>query len=333
MSGLNAEAYLPELFASLDRQTLPPAEIILVDSSSSDHTAKIVRARKGPIPIVHKKVDFAYPGRARNIGVQVAHGAWIAFIDCRTIPRPEWLEMCMEAARRSSGHWVGGLCVSESATSFGRMLQAVTYGHKPWVTLPGSLVSKDAFERIGGFEPDVRAGEDLEWMERASTQERTATVPEPTIRYSGFPRTLGQAVKKWHRYALANATIEVRNNQKNLYLAIFIMVILFMAYRWNATFAPSEQDVFYLPNVTKISAACVALVYMAYRGIFRPAAVDVATSYVLPWRWIALGFIAICLDLAKAPGLIWGSLLLLKRRIWSLVVRWKGLAPWFGRSK
>lgn len=313
---LNAEDYLPPLLKAIEAQTLAPTEIVIVDSSPSDATADIIGAWRGAIRIVYKRVDFAYPGRGRNIGVELARGEWIAFLDCRTIPYCDWLERCARVAERTGAEFVGGLCVSDADSSFKRILRAATYGHDSWKTLPGSIVLKRVFERSGGFIPDVRAGEDLEWMLRLkSLGIKLNMVASPTIRYYGLSESLWAGIRKWHRYAIANAAIEVRNNQKAIYLSIFMFLMLLLVYRYNATFAPSERSVYYLPNVTKIFAAILFASYMAYRGIIRPLRVKEKLSFLLPWRWMAIGFIGLCLDFAKAPGLIWGAIMLLKRRI------------------
>lgn len=314
---LDAEQYLPALLKNIEAQTLLPDEIVIVDSSRTGRTADLVRDWKGPVPIVFKQVDFAYPGHARNIGVEIAMGEWIAFLDCRTLPRPDWLKETMAVAERMSAGFVGALCTFEADTPFQHVLRAATYGFDNKRTVPGSIVSKSVFARSGGFAANVRAGEDLEWLDRIERIDtRLEKVAAPTIRYTGFMDSLGKAIRKWYVYALANAEIEVRNNHKKLYLAIFVFVLLVVAFRWNAVFARGYiRDFYYLPHVTKISMAAVFGAYFFFRGIVRPLQVGVSPSYLLPWRWMEIGFVGLCLDLAKAPGLLWGALLLLKRRL------------------
>jgi glycosyltransferase involved in cell wall biosynthesis len=314
---LDAEAYLPSLLKSIDSQTAPPKEVVVVDSSRSSATTELLRSWKGTVPIIHAHLDFAYPGRARNVGVELATCEWIAFLDCRTSPVEDWLERTTKAANRANASFVPGLCISDADTRFKRALRAASYGNQTWSTVPGSLVHRSAFQQSGGFTGSVRAGEDLEWMDRMrSLGVKSATVEIPTIRYNGFPDSLFSALRKWYVYAIANATIEVRNRHKQIYLILLVVGIILLAFRWNAIFASWDmRSVFYLPNVTKISIAIVFALYMVYRGIIRPRHVKVELSYLLPWRWVAIAFIGLCLDLAKAPGLIWGALLLLKRRL------------------
>lgn len=315
--GLNAEAYLPALLKSIEAQTLLPKEIVIIDSSPSNRMADIIEKWKGPIPIGYERVDFAYPGHARNIGVKLAKSEWIAFIDCRTIPDCDWLKISASKAEQSGAEFVGALRISDADTNFKQILRAATYGCDTARTLAGSIVLKRVFEQSGGFMPDVRAGEDLEWMGRLqSLGVKISRLNSPTIRYNGFDESLLEAVKKWYTYAIANADVEIRKNQKYMYLLGFIYFILFFVWKWNAIFAKwDETSIYYVPNITKMFIVFLFASYSLYRGIVRPLQVKVKLSFLLPWRWLEVGFVGLCLDLAKAPGLIWGAIRLLKRRI------------------
>ena len=319
---LNAEGYLPALLESIEAQNLLPKEIIIIDSSPSNMTADIIEQWQGVIPILYHKAEFAYPGHARNMGVKLAQGEWIAFIDCRTTPDCDWLEISASTAEQSGAEFVGALCIIEADTPFKQLLRAATYGCDAVRTLPGSIVLKRVFEQSGGFNPDVRAGEDLDWMHRLrSLGVKISRVAAPTIKYNGFVESLSAAVKKWYVYALANASFDVRNNQKKIYLLFFISSGFLLAWKWNAIFARwDEGSIYYAPNITKIFMIFLCILYIVYRGIIRPLQVNVKLSFLFSWRWLGISFIGLCLDIAKAPGLICGAILLLNRRLAALGV-------------
>ena len=314
---LNAEDHLSLLLRNIEAQTLLPKEIVIVDSSPSNRTEEIIKVWGGAIPIIHKRVDFAFPGHARNIGVKLAKGEWIAFLDCRTLPDNDWLATSASVAEQSGAEFVRALCVSNADTHFKQILRAATYGHDTWTALPGSIVLKRVFEESGGFVPNVRAGEDLEWMHRLQSSDvKFVNANSPTIKYHGLSEFLSEAIAKWYTYAKANADIEVRNNHKKIYLAIFVFLMFLLIYNWNAMFAPgNDGGSYYVPNITKIFVTLLLALCVVYRGIIRPLQVGVTLSFLLPWRWLEIAFVGLCLDLAKAPGLIWGAIQLLKRRI------------------
>ncbi len=73
-------------------QTVPPAEIIVVDSSTGDATGRLVRQH---YPMVRYEVCPAGRGAtatARNIGYALTTGEVLAFIDDDAFAEPDWLE-------------------------------------------------------------------------------------------------------------------------------------------------------------------------------------------------------------------------------------------------
>jgi glycosyltransferase involved in cell wall biosynthesis len=317
---LNADEWLPALLKSIQAQTLLPKEIVIVDSSQTNKTAKVIDTWNGVIPIQYQRVGFAYPGHARNIGVKVAKCKWIAFIDCRIIPEIDWLEKSAITIIENDALIVIASRICEGDTHFKRILRAATYGCAVHKSLAGSIVLKEVFEQSGGFISDVRAGEDIEWMRRVdSLGIRFIHILEPLVKYHGLPQNLMAAMMKWNEYAVSKINHEIRNDQKKLYFFILLFFSFVLIYNWNAVFARwDKSSIYYLPNITKIFMAALSLGYVFYRGIIRPFQLKINLSYLLPWRWLALSLVGFFLDLAKAPGLIWGALLLMRRRVASL---------------
>lgn len=78
----NVEAYLDRCMQSLLNQTLSDIEIIMVDDESPDNCPQICEDYKAKYPnikVVHKKNGGL--GFARNSGLEVAEGKYVAFID------------------------------------------------------------------------------------------------------------------------------------------------------------------------------------------------------------------------------------------------------------
>jgi glycosyltransferase involved in cell wall biosynthesis len=82
-------------------------EIILVDSSI-DKTPQIVSSQYQNVKFIHldKKTD---PGSARNLGIEKAKGAIIAFIDSDCIASNDWLEKLVSAHKSTSYNIIGGV--------------------------------------------------------------------------------------------------------------------------------------------------------------------------------------------------------------------------------
>lgn len=97
----NVERYIHACLESLFAQTRPIDELILVDDASTDDTAAIAaRAAR-----IHSNVKIiSGPGRgaaaARNAGLSVATGRWLAFADADDFLEPDMYERLVSLAER-----------------------------------------------------------------------------------------------------------------------------------------------------------------------------------------------------------------------------------------
>jgi len=264
--------YMPLLLQSLEDQTVLPHEIVIVDSGSDNDVTSIIRNMNGRIPIVYKKRDSAYPGEARNIGVEMVKSKWIAFLDSSTVPEHNWLERCVEIAIEKKVDFVGGLTIFEADTHFKKLLRATSYGCRPCGTLPGSIIKREVFEKSGGFIPGIRSSEDIEWVERVkSIGFKTDTVKEPVTKYYGLQGDLWSAIKKYYKFAMATAQTEVLKGQKKLYMSALLMLLTILTYKWNLYVAGWDKNsILYIPHITKIYLVSLVVLYVVFKGFLRP---------------------------------------------------------------
>lgn len=78
----NAEKYIDRCLKSILNQTFSNYEIILIDDGSTDSTATILdeyATRYNCIKVNH--VENGGPSKARNIGLEMARGKWVQFMD------------------------------------------------------------------------------------------------------------------------------------------------------------------------------------------------------------------------------------------------------------
>jgi len=76
----------------LQKQSVLPKEIIVVDNQSSDNTSKIIQSYIERIPIRYLKEKRIGPSFARNSGIAKAEGKIIALIDSDCLPDKNWLK-------------------------------------------------------------------------------------------------------------------------------------------------------------------------------------------------------------------------------------------------
>ena len=79
----NAEAYLQRCLDSILGQTMNDLELILINDGSPDNSQAIIDAYKAKYPdlVTALTVDNGGQGRARNIGIGLAQGEYLGFVD------------------------------------------------------------------------------------------------------------------------------------------------------------------------------------------------------------------------------------------------------------
>ncbi len=96
----NGREHLEECLGSLQSQTYPDREIILVVNGSTDGTADFVRQRFGEtVRMIELPANIGYTG-GNNAGLRAARGKYIALLNDDTRADPEWLAEMVGALRR-----------------------------------------------------------------------------------------------------------------------------------------------------------------------------------------------------------------------------------------
>lgn len=98
----NVELYLSACIKSVIGQTYKDLQILLIDDGSTDRSGAICDTFAGidsRIKTVHAE-NKGVSG-ARNIGIKIAEGEWISFVDSDDILHPEMFSRLIETAERS----------------------------------------------------------------------------------------------------------------------------------------------------------------------------------------------------------------------------------------
>jgi len=179
----NYDRYLAEAVESVLSQTYPHLEVIVVDDGSTDRSGEVAKsfADRGVryCQQVHSGI-----GPARNKGVELAQGEFIAFLDAddrwpmqkierqlRAFENDPSLEMVFgQALQLQNGpQWQSG--VSDYKVAVDGMVPGM---------VPGTmLIKQDAFDRVGKFLGDWKVGEFIDWYARAvELKIRSVVLPE-----------------------------------------------------------------------------------------------------------------------------------------------------------
>ena len=173
----NAERYVREAIDSVLAQDHEPCEVIVVDDGSTDGTSDVVAGIPG---LRRLEQENAGIGPARNTGVAVAEGEFLAFLDADDLWMPGSLSRQVAALRADPaldmvfGH-AEQFASPESAEEIER---SVTFVKEPTPAyLAGTmLIRRAAFDRAGPFPSEFEVGEFVEWYLRAIDVGLTSTM-------------------------------------------------------------------------------------------------------------------------------------------------------------
>jgi len=178
----NAASTLPaQLDALADDVWSESWEVIIVDNGSTDET--VLRAQ----PFVERFSSWRIvdasggkgPGYARNTGVRVARGEYLAFCDADDVIEPGWVSAIGEALAQHD--LVGSRLEYEKLNgteSLGYNLpqerglrqQLYNSAFLPFVGGTGLAVRREVFEKLGGFDEALKCGEDIDFCWRTQLE-------------------------------------------------------------------------------------------------------------------------------------------------------------------
>ena len=178
----NSAATLHNAVRSALDQTLPPAEIIVVDDGSTDHTADVASSFGSTVGYLRQA--RAGVSAARNAGIRAACHTWVALLDADDRWHPRKLEAQAEALEsRPDARWAfcdarlvdqASRLVREwsfpSGIETARQLLETAFLYNPVAGSSSAVVaSRDCLVEIGLFDTTLAAVEDLDlWMRLAS---------------------------------------------------------------------------------------------------------------------------------------------------------------------
>ena len=205
----NSAATLGRAVESVLSQTWAAHEIIVVDDGSSDDSLQIARSYGGSVQVIHQ--ENAGVSVARNRGVEIATGNWLAFLDADDWYYPDRLRLHAEWIGRDPGlDFLTGDYEyrDEDGTLTGTSMAAHASGQALLVRCTGTgeavledrefesfvadhfgdthtlSVPREAFLRLGGYPPGFRVCEDVHFLVRlCAVSHRVGVVCRPLGAY------------------------------------------------------------------------------------------------------------------------------------------------------
>lgn len=165
-------------------------EIIVVDDASTDETAAVAAAAGARVVgVSHRQI-----AAVRNSGAAAAEGDLLVFLDADTHLPPETLSAAVAAVE--AGAVGGGARVrfepgASPASRFGVWLWNQTSRVMRWAAGSFVFATREAFERVGGFDEQYFAAEEIYFSGAMKKQGRFVILPQRVVTSARKERSYG----------------------------------------------------------------------------------------------------------------------------------------------
>lgn len=197
----NEDQWLPDCLRSLQSQTIPPSQIILVDNSSTDNSVKIAKNYDCQVVSYPQNLQFNY-SKALNIGICRARFPKVLLLSAHCILHThECIQRFAEAFSLYSPAGVFGRQLPTQRSSaadtrdlltvFGR--EAIVYRKYPFFHNAFSMISKSAWRHVP-FDESINGIEDRVWSQKMCDNRQTIVyVPSACVYHEhGLNQTLNE---------------------------------------------------------------------------------------------------------------------------------------------
>ena len=189
----NREAFLQRSINSVDKQSLPCAEIIVVDDGSTDNSSVLLATIKenSRTPVVTIRTENRGVAAARNLGVKKARYNIISFLDSDDHWNRKKIEKQYSTFKNQNTYqichtkekWLRrGVHLNQKLKHIPR--QGDIFSHcleLCGVGMSTVMMEKELFVQFGGFDETMRCCEDYDLWLRVSSKHEFLLIDEPLI--------------------------------------------------------------------------------------------------------------------------------------------------------
>jgi glycosyltransferase involved in cell wall biosynthesis len=167
---LNEAKNLPALLESIRSQDFQDYEIIVADAGSTDGTREIAEGSGARV------VEGGMPAAGRNKGARSALGAFLFFFDADVMLPAGFLSRAVQEMEEKYLDLATCRLIPDSSLRTDRLLHSFAnlyialsqYGPTPHAPGLCIMISKRLFDRVGGFNEEMRNNEDHDLVARAA---------------------------------------------------------------------------------------------------------------------------------------------------------------------
>jgi glycosyltransferase involved in cell wall biosynthesis len=199
----NAEQWIRETLESVLAQTYRDFEIIVVNDGSIDDTAVIAQSYGRAVRCVNKRNGGQ--SSARNMGIRLAAGKYVAFVDADDLWEPNKLELQIELYENNpelglvysdayyfeaSTEHIFGLASNNTKLYSGIVLRPLLLCC--FIPSPTPVVQRNVFEHVGYFDESktLQIGEDWNMWLRIASKYPVGCIYKPLAKYRCHPTSI-----------------------------------------------------------------------------------------------------------------------------------------------
>jgi len=281
----------------------PSFEALIMDDGSTDGTAESCESRQW---VKLTRLDPGGPSRARNKGIEMARGEFVAFTDGDCIVDRSWLKELHSAFVSDDIAGGGGDQTSPAdETSFGRTVQEffkhigfmtgyikndlklVEVEHNPSCN---SMYRKSVLKEVGGFDESLFPGEDVDLDYRIRSRGYRLFYNPSAVVQHYRPRTCKAFASMMRRYGSSQWSLV---KKYGFFRRIFFVPLLFAV-----TLCCAAGILWWEPALWPVIVAPLMLVWLWFGARARSAGKGLIFTFLLvvtlvSWNW---GFFAAMLS-------------------------------------
>jgi glycosyltransferase involved in cell wall biosynthesis len=178
----NSARFIRETIDSIlaNAETYPSLEVVAVDDASTDETLSVLRAYGERVRVLAKSRNEG-PCRARNDGIRLARGRFVALCDHDDLWAPDKLAFQMPLFADPA---IGLVCSRSSSFDERRVVRSLDANHRlpddgnafadllisNFITCSSAVVRRAAIDSAGAFDENIFPAEDIDlWLRIART--------------------------------------------------------------------------------------------------------------------------------------------------------------------
>lgn len=175
---LNEQKFLPHLLDSLVFQSMKNFDVTVVDGHSKDKTILVAKRFLHTLPLTIVKSDIPGVSLQRNKGAHLSSNEWLVFVDADSVLMPYFIERLTSFISKENPNFFTTWFRPDSDVSGDALLalagnlfvEGSIIFHRPVAPGPLTIVTRDVFDMVHGYDETLRFGEDYDLTRRIALQ-------------------------------------------------------------------------------------------------------------------------------------------------------------------